>query len=193
MICQYCGAKLFKVLCTNPACPGTLIVHKFSLPDGKLVEIADERVWIYDGPFDYLTIDEINVIHAEIHRNDPDIAEVEELEQDLEQYITLGSTGCRTIAEDVEFNRLHSKFLAALTNTIPYLSRDVKGVYKYEIDSPDELDVGLHGFRDEVTVIVDSGEPGGDPTGEDSFEEYMRQALIEWYDGAKVVVKKAGE
>ena len=39
---------------------------------------------------------------------------VEKLEQDLEQYITLGSTGCRTIAEDVEFNRLHSKFLAAL-------------------------------------------------------------------------------
>lgn len=33
MICQYCGAKLFKVL----------------LPDGKLVEIADERIWIY-GP-----------------------------------------------------------------------------------------------------------------------------------------------
>ncbi len=50
---------------------------------------------------------------------------VEELEQDLEQYITLGSTGCRTIAEDVEFNRLHSKFLAALTNTTPYLSQDV--------------------------------------------------------------------
>lgn len=123
----------------------------------------------------------------------PQPVPVEELEQDLEQYITLGSTGCRTIAEDVEFNRLHSKFLAALTNTTPYLSQDVKGVYKYEIDSPDELDVGLHGFSDEVTVIVDSGEPGGDPTGEDSFEEYMRQALIEWYDGAKVVVKKAGE
>ena len=193
MICQYCGYKLTDRKCLNPACRGTLIVHKFNLPDGKLVEIADERVWIYDGPFDYLTIDEIDVIHAEIHRNDPDLAEVEKLEQDLEQYITLGSTGCRTIAEDVEFNRLHSKFLAALTNTIPYLSRDVKGVYKYEIDSPDELDVGLHGFRDEVTVIVDSGEPGGDPTGEDSFEEYMRQALIEWYDGAKVVVKKAGE
>ena len=69
----------------------------------------------------------------------------------------------------------------------------MKGVYKYESDSPDELDVGLHGFRDEVTVIVDSGEPGGDPTGEDSFEEYMRQALIEWYDGSKVVFKKAGE
>lgn len=43
----------------------------------------------------------------------PQPVPVEELEQDLEQYITLGSTGCRTIAEDVEFNRLHSKFLAA--------------------------------------------------------------------------------
>ena len=55
----------------------------------------------------------------------PAPAEVEKLEQDLEQYITLGSTGCRTIAEDVEFNRLHSKFLAALSNTTPYLSGDV--------------------------------------------------------------------
>jgi len=81
----------------------------------------------------------------------------------------------------------------ALSNTTPYLLQDVKGVYKYEIDSPDELDAGLHGFRDEVTVIVDSGDPGGDPTGEDSFEEHMRQALIEWFDGAKVVFKKAGE
>ena len=55
----------------------------------------------------------------------PQPVPVEELEQDLEQYITLGSTGCRTIAEDVEFNRLHSKFLAALSNTTPYLSQDV--------------------------------------------------------------------
>lgn len=74
-----------------------------------------------------------------------------------------------------------------------YFTPPSRGVYKYEIDSPDELDAGLHGFRDEVTVIVDSGEPGGDPTGEDSFEEYMRQALIEWYDGAGVMLKKAGE
>ena len=92
-----------------------------------------------------------------------------------------------------KMNALKSRLLAAFSNTTPYLSQDVKGVYKYEIDSPDELDAGLHGFSDEITVIVDSGEPGGDPTGEDSFEEYMRQALIEWYDGAKVVVKKAGE
>lgn len=43
MICQYCGTKLFEGFCTNPACPGRLIVHKFSLPDGKLVEIAGEE------------------------------------------------------------------------------------------------------------------------------------------------------
>jgi len=84
MICQYCGHKLTDGKCLNPACPGRLIVHKFSLPDGKLVEIADERVWIY-GSFDYLTTDEIDVIHAEIHRNDPDIAEAREKE-DREMY-----------------------------------------------------------------------------------------------------------
>jgi len=84
MICQYCGHKLTDGKCLNPACPGRLIVHKFSLPDGKLVEIADERVWIY-GSFDYLTTDEIDVIHAEIHRNDPDIAEAMEKE-DREMY-----------------------------------------------------------------------------------------------------------
>ena len=84
MICQYCGHKLTDGKCLNPACPGRLIVHKFSLPDGKLVEIADERIWIY-GSFDYLTTDEIDVIHAEIHRNDPDIAEAREKE-DREMY-----------------------------------------------------------------------------------------------------------
>ena len=110
----------------------------------------------------------------------------------------LGQSEARGLYDHIEpaevaINDLKSRLLAALSNTTPYLSQDVKGVYKYEIDSPDELDAGLHGFSDEVTVIVDSGEPGGDPTGEDSFEEYMRQALIEWFDGAKVVFKKAGE
>ena len=188
MICQYCGYKLTDGKCLNPACPGRMIVHKFSLPDGKLVEITDERIWFYD-PFDYLTTDEIDVIHAEIHRNDPDIAEVEK----LLDHIISAANSVSIPSESNYLNELKSRLLAALSNTTPYLSQDVKGVYKYEIDSPDELDAGLHGFSDEVTVIVDSGEPGGDPTGEDSFEEYMRQALIEWFDGAKVVFKKAGE
>jgi len=129
----------------------------------------------------------------------PASAEVERLVDDLLSVSKqLGQSEARGLYDHIEpaevaINDLKSRLLAALSNTTPYLSQDVKGVYKYEIDSPDELDAGLHGFSDEVTVIVDSGEPGGDPTGEDSFEEYMRQALIEWFDGAKVVFKKAGE
>lgn len=47
MICQYCGHKLTDGKCTYPACPGRLIVHKFSLPDGKLVECGKryDAVW----------------------------------------------------------------------------------------------------------------------------------------------------
>ena len=129
----------------------------------------------------------------------PASAEVERLVDDLLSVSKqLGQSEARGLYDHIEpaevaINDLKSRLLAALSNTTPYLSQDVKGVYKYEIDSPDELDAGLHGFSDEVTVIVDSGEPGGDPTGEDSFEEYMRQALIEWFYGAKVVFKKAGE
>lgn len=129
----------------------------------------------------------------------PAPAEVERLVDDLLSVSKqLGQSEARGLYDHIEpaevaINDLKSRLLAALSNTAPYLSRDVKGVYKYEIDSPDELDAGLHGFRDEVTVIVDSGEPGGDPTGEDSFEEYMRQALIEWYDGAGVTLKKEGD
>lgn len=119
----------------------------------------------------------------------PASAEVE----DLLDHIISAANSVSIPSESNYLNELKSRLLAALSNTTPYLSRDVKGVYKYEIDSPDELDAGLHGFSDEVTVIVDSGEPGGDPTGEDSFEEYMRQALIEWYDGAGVTLKKEGD
>jgi len=122
MICQYCGHKLTDGKCLNPACPGTLIVHKFSLPDGKLVEIADERVWIYDGPFDYLTIDEIDVIHAEIHRNDPDIAEVE----DLLDHIISAANSVSIPSESNYLNELKSRLLAALSNKGENLSGDVK-------------------------------------------------------------------
>jgi hypothetical protein len=120
MICQYCGHKLQRDVCQNPACPGRLIVHKFSLPDGKLVEIADERIWIY-GPFDYLTTDEIDVIHAEIHRNDPDLAGVE----DLLDHIISAANSVSIPSESNYLNELKSRLLATLTNATPYLSQDV--------------------------------------------------------------------
>jgi len=130
MICQYCGHKLTDGKCLNPACPGTLIVHKFSLPDGKLVEIADERVWIYDGPFDYLTIDEIDVIHAEIHRNDPDIAEVERLVEDLIGWAEIAGVdkynGVEYMNNSIQsMLKAKSRLLAALSNKGENLSGDV--------------------------------------------------------------------
>jgi hypothetical protein len=57
--------------------------------------------------------------------------------------------------------------------------------FKYNICVPSELSAGLRGFNDVVTVIIDSGDAGGN-TGE--FEEHMRKALLEWYDGGNVTV-----
>jgi len=50
---------------------------------------------------------------------------------------------------------------------------------------PGEMSAGIIGFNDTITVIVDSGDPGGEP-GE--FEEYIREMLNEWYDGGSVVL-----
>ncbi len=167
MICQYCGHKLTDGKCLNPACPGTLIVHKFSLPDGKLVEIADERVWIYDGPFDYLTIDEIDVIHAEIHRNDP-APEVERMVDDLLSVSKqLGQSEARGLYDHIEpaevtINDLKSRLLAALSNKGENLSGDVSvpveelEAGRYQMMIPVEISTtggllldrrdGLHGY-----------------------------------------------
>ena len=58
--------------------------------------------------------------------------------------------------------------------------------FKYKVDMPSEYAAGIMGFNDTVLVTIDSGDPGGDETGEDSFKEYIRQSLSEWYDGAKI-------
>ena len=42
------------------------------------------------------------------------------------------------------------------------------------------------GVEDRVTVIVESGDPGGDG---DEFAVYLRQALAEWFD-AYVALKQ---
>ena len=58
--------------------------------------------------------------------------------------------------------------------------------YLYGVEFSGEPAAGLRGFTDTVTIIVDSGDPGGEATGEDSFQAFMLQALREWYDGAKI-------
>ena len=56
-------------------------------------------------------------------------------------------------------------------------------IYKFDIYVPGEYSAGIRGFTDAITVMVDSGDPGGIP-GE--FEEFIIEALAEWYDGGVV-------
>ena len=136
MICQYCGHKLTDGKCLNPACPGRLRPTcessngATSGQDSTLLgpapaEVEDLLDHIISAANSVSIPSESNYLNelksrllAALSNTTPYLSQdvnvpVEKLEQDLEQYITLGSTGCRTIAEDVEFNRLHSKFLAA--------------------------------------------------------------------------------
>ena len=55
----------------------------------------------------------------------------------------------------------------------------------YEIYNRGESGGGILPTNDEITIEVSSGDPGGKP---DEFEEFMKQCLAEWYDGAKVTV-----
>lgn len=58
--------------------------------------------------------------------------------------------------------------------------------FQFRIEHLGELGAGIRPFNDTVTITVDSGEPGGDGEGENSFQEHMREALAQWYDGAHV-------
>ncbi|MDD2869632.1 hypothetical protein [Neomegalonema sp.] len=58
----------------------------------------------------------------------------------------------------------------------------------YDVYVPSEYSAGIRGFTDTVTVIIESGDPGGEKDGEYSFVEEMRKFLNEWYDGGKVEV-----
>lgn len=53
----------------------------------------------------------------------------------------------------------------------------------FHIEESGEEGAGILPFTDTVEILIESGDPGGEP-GE--FQEFMRQALLEWYDGAGV-------
>lgn len=57
-------------------------------------------------------------------------------------------------------------------------SNPVASTYLYEIIAPGEPSAGIPDLYDEVTVLVGSGDPGGD---DGEFGEYMRKAIAEWY------------
>ena len=57
--------------------------------------------------------------------------------------------------------------------------------FKFDINYPGEPAAGLRSFSEEVLIIV-RYDPGGDKDGEDSFQEYMKGCLRDWFDGAGV-------
>ena len=65
--------------------------------------------------------------------------------------------------------------------------------YTYDIYLPSERSAGITGFTDIVHVLIESGDPGGNETGPDSFREFMLGALREWYDGASVIATKEAD
>lgn len=56
----------------------------------------------------------------------------------------------------------------------------------FEVDHQGEPDAGVSSYSDKVTVIVQSGNPGGEESGDESFQEFMRETLAEWFDGASI-------
>jgi len=62
--------------------------------------------------------------------------------------------------------------------------------YTYDICQPYDSAAGIIGFNDTVTITVESGDPGGDESGEYSFKEFMLQSLREWYYEAGVKLQE---
>jgi len=61
-----------------------------------------------------------------------------------------------------------------------------KKVFTFDVYFLGDLAAGLRSFSETIAVTLDSGDPGGAP-GE--FEQFIADALSEWYDGATVTVK----
>jgi hypothetical protein len=58
----------------------------------------------------------------------------------------------------------------------------------YDIVHPGEREAGLRAYSEQVTVTVDSGDPGGS---HGEFAEEMQGFLSEWFDGAAVRLRPA--
>jgi hypothetical protein len=67
----------------------------------------------------------------------------------------------------------------------------------FDVEHPGELQAGIRAYSDRVTVIVDSGDPGGQRATnlreETSWEfaEEMQRFLLAWFDGAAVGLRPA--
>ncbi len=59
----------------------------------------------------------------------------------------------------------------------------VQSKYVFAAVHPGEPGAGITGFTDTVMIILESGDPDGDPG---DFAGHLKSTLAEWYDGAKV-------
>jgi len=57
---------------------------------------------------------------------------------------------------------------------------------KFYIEHSGEQNAGINPYSETITMGAESGDYGGEP-GE--FEEYIKQTLAEWYDGATVMTE----
>ena len=57
----------------------------------------------------------------------------------------------------------------------------------FDINDRGDMDAGIWGFTDVVSINIESGDPGG---AKGEFEAFMRDALLDWYDGATVIHRK---
>lgn len=65
-----------------------------------------------------------------------------------------------------------------------------KSTFTFEVHHSGERAAGIWPYSDEITVNVQSGDPGGV---EGEFTEHVRESLAQWFDGADVKLKKEGE
>lgn len=94
-----------------------------------------------------------------------------EREKAAKDYVTLGVCALRNIAM--------CAWEAAQRAIRSISTKD----YKFTVVCPGEIGAGLRSYTEEVTISVESGDPGGDP-GE--FEAFLKDCLTEWFDGAGV-------
>lgn len=73
--------------------------------------------------------------------------------------------------------------VARQVNTIDEFDYSFKTKYVYKVDDPGEPEAGISEFTDTVTVLLETGDPGGDPG---DFAEHIKLALSSWYVGAKI-------
>lgn len=57
----------------------------------------------------------------------------------------------------------------------------------FDIEHKGEPAAEIIGYSDRVEITIESCDPGGEP-GE--FEQHMKEALAEWFDGAEINIRR---